>query len=338
MIFAHIPIRLYDSNMPSLLSFVAGILLSGVVVTTVAPVRDVFSHVTPMIDAVAALASTGNFTSATCSIVATPQTSIRSGEPIALTITSTNTFATMEFNGLPIQSGYTTTVYPTETTTYSVLLSGVFGCKYTVDITTPTTGGICNRGDDVGPVSTNEAVLDIQQFLVDRNYPITKTGTFDVRTHTALKLFQLEKVVTASDNMRAVVTGTWDARTRSAVFSMYGCKEGLASDTGHMAHDQKSTAADTTEKVCLDTFIKPGVTNGDIIAIQSFLNTQMSHGTTPLETTGYYGSGTKLAIKAFQEANAAEILIPNNLTSGNGLWGPSTAKKASSLGLCEFVK
>jgi peptidoglycan hydrolase-like protein with peptidoglycan-binding domain len=337
--------------MPTFLSFIAGLLISGVTVTAFAPARDLFSSITPMLDGVSALASTGNFTSATCSIVATPPTASRSGEPIFLSIHSTNTFASMEFNGNPIQSGFTTTVYPTETTTYSVLLNGGFGCKYTIEIVSPTTGGICTRGDDVALNAKGDAVGDIQQFLIDQNYPITKTATFDVRTQTALKLFQLEKVLTTSENMRAVVTGIWDARTRMMVLGMYGCKNGVATVTdkqqGTVAQTstiEPATATGVTRapvdagKVCLNTFIKPGVTNGDVIAIQAFLNTQTSVVVTALETTGYYGSSTKAAVKAFQEANRADILTPNDLTTGNGVWGPSTAKKASSLGLCGFVK
>lgn len=327
--------------MSTLLSFVLGIIISGVGVSYSDTARQMFSNAVPYIDAVSALASTGNFTSATCTIAAVPPTSSRSGEPITLTITSTNTFANMEFNGAQIQSGAVTTVYPTETTTYSVLLNGGFGCKYTVEITAPTTGGICMRTDDVAAGATGEAAGDVQQFLIDQNYPITKTGTLDVRTQTALKLFQLEKVLTASENMRAVVTGVWDARTRAVVFGIYGCKNGQAANTPTTATTTAtadSQPAATTDKVCLNKLIRPGSNNSDVVAIQSFLNTQTDIVPTALETTGYYGAGTKAAVKSFQEKYADDILVPNDLTYGNGIWGPSTAKKASSLGLCGFVK
>jgi hypothetical protein len=324
--------------MKPLLSFVAGVLISGVTVTTVAPIREVFSNAMPVIDAVTALASTGNFTSATCTISANPITASRSSEPIALTFTATNTFAKMEFNGVQIQSGYTTTVYPTETTTYSALLNDGFGCKYTVEVTAPSAGGICSRSSDVSAPATGDVASDIQQFLIDQNYPIQKSGAFDARTQTALKLFQLEKVATVGENIRAVATGVWDARTRAVVFGLYGCKAGVVTATAPSATATGISApAANSDKVCLDKFIKPGVTNGDVIAIQTFLNTQ-NVSAAPLETTGYYGGGTKTAVKKFQEDNAADILTPNDLTKGNGIWGPSTAKKASALGLCGFTK
>jgi peptidoglycan hydrolase-like protein with peptidoglycan-binding domain len=297
-----------------------------------------------MIDAMTAVATTGNFTSAMCTINAQPAQASRSGEPIALTITSTNTFAALEFNGEKIQSGYTTTVYPTEVTTYSALLNGGFGCKYTVEIQAPNTANLCTRTADVVMSASGESVNDIQQFLIDQNYPIIKTGTFDVRTQTALKLFQMEKVATVGENMLSVVSGVWDARTRAVVFGIYMC--GGAADnrrqTAVLADNRLPTTGGTqnqapTDKVCFDKFIRPSVTNGDVVAIQSFLNTQ-AVTTNPLETTGYYGAGTKAAVKTFQEKFAADILKPNDLTSGNGIWGPSTAKKASALGLCGFVK
>jgi peptidoglycan hydrolase-like protein with peptidoglycan-binding domain len=285
-----------------------------------------------------ALATTGNFTSATCTISSQPPQASRSGEPIALTITSTNTFAALEFNGEKIQSGHTTTVYPTEATTYSALLNGGFGCKYTVEIQAPNTANLCTRTVDVALNATGESVNDIQQFLIDQNYPILKTGTFDARTQTALKLFQMEKVATVGENVRSVVSGVWDARTRTFVFGLYQCgRSHSAAQSAQevLTNDEQSSVE--TGKVCLNKFIRPGVSNGDVIAMQTFLNTQ-GVITNPLETTGYYGSGTKAAVKAFQEKFADDILKPNDLTSGNGIWGPSTAKKASELGLCGFVK
>jgi peptidoglycan hydrolase-like protein with peptidoglycan-binding domain len=220
-----------------------------------------------------------------------------------------------------------------------VLLNGGFGCKNTVEIQSVNTQNICTRSSDVALNATGDAVGDIQQFLIDQNYPIVKTGTFDVRTQTALKLFQLEKVGTVGENVRSVVSGVWDARTRAVVFGIYSCNGSAAAASTTATNTQPAAtsvpaAQEDSAKVCLEKLIKPGVTNGDVLVIQTFLNSQ---GAT-LDTSAYYGPGTKAAVKAFQEKYADDILKPNDLTSGNGIWGPSTAKKASSLGLCGFVK
>jgi peptidoglycan hydrolase-like protein with peptidoglycan-binding domain len=249
----------------------------------------------------------------------------------------------MEFNGEQIQTGFTTTVYPTETTTYSVLLNNGFGCKYDVVIQSPSAANMCAITKDVRLQEAGDMVNEIQQFLIDQGYPITKTDTFDVRTQTALKLFQLEKVGTVGENVRSLVTGVWDARTRTVVHGMFGCsaaQKGAASSLATQVDTTTTTNSVTPTvvgKVCLEKIIRPGVTNGDVIAIQTFFNAQKITAST-LEATGYYGAGTKSAVKTFQEKYADDILKPNDLTSGNGIWGPSAAKKASLLGLCEFVK
>jgi peptidoglycan hydrolase-like protein with peptidoglycan-binding domain len=86
--------------------------------------------------------------------------------------------------------------------------------------------------------------------------------------------------------------------------------------------------------VCLDKFIRPRAQGDEVNALQQFLQKQGF----VLDATGFYGEKTKQAVKDFQEAFSDDILKPNDLTSGNGVWGTSTAKKASALGLCAFVK
>ncbi|KKQ98957.1 MAG: hypothetical protein UT25_C0007G0012, partial [Parcubacteria group bacterium GW2011_GWC1_39_12] len=47
--------------------------------------------------------------------------------------------------------------------------------------------------------------------------------------------------------------------------------------------------------------------------------------------TGYFGQMTFEAVKRFQEKYSSEILVPADLTSGNGYVGVGTRKKVNQL-------
>jgi peptidoglycan hydrolase-like protein with peptidoglycan-binding domain len=86
--------------------------------------------------------------------------------------------------------------------------------------------------------------------------------------------------------------------------------------------------------VCVAFTIEPGVKNdSDVKNIQRWL---ISQNYNKVEATGYYGAYTQRAIKHFQEEYAADILVPAGLTKATGTWGEFTAKKASSMGLCDY--
>lgn len=321
--------------MSTLISFIIGTLISGVGVSYYEPARTFFSQAVPYVDAVTALASTGNFTSATCSIAATPLISPRMGAPVQLTFTLTNRFSEMSFNGERIENGYTTTVYPTDKTTYTALLNGVLGCQYTVDIADGAQSPVCAVSADVAKDAAPADVSLVQQFLIDMQYPIVKSGVYDTKTETAVKLYQMEVLGVDTKNLRDVVTGVWDKQTRDTVQKLLGCGAAPVSGEQKAVHSAEPVAAGAADdKVCLDKFIRPRAQGDEVNALQQFLQKQGF----VLDATGFYGEKTKQAVKDFQEAFSDDILKPNDLTAGNGIWGPSTAKKASSLGLCSFVK
>jgi peptidoglycan hydrolase-like protein with peptidoglycan-binding domain len=84
--------------------------------------------------------------------------------------------------------------------------------------------------------------------------------------------------------------------------------------------------------VAVETFTKnltPGMEYADVKRLQQFLNERgfaiavSGPGSKGQETT-YYGPATAAAVKRYQEAHSAEILKPNNLTTGTGLFLGST--------------
>jgi peptidoglycan hydrolase-like protein with peptidoglycan-binding domain len=81
------------------------------------------------------------------------------------------------------------------------------------------------------------------------------------------------------------------------------------------------------------TDLKLGQTSPDIKQLQIILNSDLrtriaTYGPgSPGQETSYFGSLTKAAVIRFQNNYASEILIPNGLSYGTGIVGPSTRKK-----------
>lgn len=81
---------------------------------------------------------------------------------------------------------------------------------------------------------------------------------------------------------------------------------------------------------------KLGDRGQDVYRLQVFLN---QHGVTVAtvgpgsrgQETEYFGPATLAAVKRFQEQYRSEILVPVNLTTGTGYFGPSTMRKVNAL-------
>ncbi|MEI8130475.1 MAG: peptidoglycan-binding protein [bacterium] len=82
--------------------------------------------------------------------------------------------------------------------------------------------------------------------------------------------------------------------------------------------------------------LKLGSNDPEVKKLQVFLNThgftiaQRGAGSSGKETT-LFGTATKNALTRFQNAHAKEILTPNGLKSGNGIWGAATRAYVNSL-------
>jgi len=80
-----------------------------------------------------------------------------------------------------------------------------------------------------------------------------------------------------------------------------------------------------------------GDEGGEVMDLQKFLNANgfavsATGAGSPGNETSYFGSRTKQAVVAWQNANAAAVLTPVGLTSGTGYWGPSSRSAANSMG------
>ncbi|MDO8604103.1 MAG: IPT/TIG domain-containing protein [bacterium] len=80
-----------------------------------------------------------------------------------------------------------------------------------------------------------------------------------------------------------------------------------------------------------------GMRGDDVRALQVFLNTdsdtrvaESGVGSVGNETS-YFGAGTKRGLVKFQEKYRAEILTPNGLPFGTGIFGPKTREKIKAL-------
>ena len=96
----------------------------------------------------------------------------------------------------------------------------------------------------------------------------------------------------------------------------------------------KKVVTKSSTQACLVKRINPGTTSADVSAIQKFL---ISQGY-PISETGTYDLETTRVIKLFQNQYAEEILYSQGFKAPTGVWGAASAKKASALGLCDFVQ
>ena len=82
--------------------------------------------------------------------------------------------------------------------------------------------------------------------------------------------------------------------------------------------------------------LKIGVSDSSVRELQKFLNTHgfivaTSGDGSPGHESNTFGQKTARALKNFQEAHAADILIPSGLKSGTGSFGPATMKFVNAM-------
>lgn len=97
---------------------------------------------------------------------------------------------------------------------------------------------------------------------------------------------------------------------------------------------QQALATSNPDKICpyFTTYQRSGARNSEVKLIQSFL-TELGFYKGTLDSI--YGPLTDKAIRSFQQAHAAEILLPWNLTTATGRWYQSTRNHANEIAGCD---
>jgi peptidoglycan hydrolase-like protein with peptidoglycan-binding domain len=97
------------------------------------------------------------------------------------------------------------------------------------------------------------------------------------------------------------------------------------------------TLASSENSVKITKNLSLGMTDSQVVVLQQLLNhnpaTKIAESGlgSPGNETNYFGIKTQAAVIAFQNLNAGDILVPAEISSGNGYVGPLTIKKLNEL-------
>lgn len=204
-------------------------------------------------------------------------------------------------------------------------------------------------GDTGADVRQLQRFLNAQGFMVTTFGPGSvgqETAYFGPATQAALIRFQnayASQVLTPVGLSQG--TGFFGASTRAFV-NLFTALDTTSSTPTSVTTPEPETASDNTSQfqtaatfVANGSFEKdlwPDTIDEDVRTLQQFLNAQgftvaTSGPGSPGNETNIYGPATVAAVKAFQEAHAAEILTPAGFSSGTGIFGPSTRAFANTL-------
>ncbi len=162
--------------------------------------------------------------------------------------------------------------------------------------------------------SEGAEVTRLQNFLISKGYPLPAgaTGYFGGQTQKALSNYQKDNNITP--------TGTLGPITRNSINN----------NTLPTITTTPQTPTNTT-KYIFNNNLELNSTGEDVRQLQIYLN---NNGFTVSETgvgskgneSTFYGQKTVQAVKKLQEAHRGEILTPNGLTNGTGMFYEATRK------------
>jgi peptidoglycan hydrolase-like protein with peptidoglycan-binding domain len=176
---------------------------------------------------------------------------------------------------------------------------------------------------------TGNDVKQLQSFLNEQGFTVVKTGPgspgqetniFGPATKAALIRFQN----TYADDILAPS----GLRQGNGVFGPATMKKIQSILNATVPQGAPAPAASTTPSIFTRT-LKLGSTGEDVRQLQIFLNKQgftmatEGPGSTGQETT-FFGRGTADALTRFQEAYRKEVLDPQGLVNGTGIFGEGT--------------
>ena len=172
-----------------------------------------------------------------------------------------------------------------------------------------------------------EEVKKVQSFLKEKGfYNYEVTGYFGSITEEAVKAFQ---AAYADEILKplglSAPTGWWYPSTMNMANKLLPCSA---------KKEQTQSSNKLNAKICpvFSKYLKRGDRGEEVKKVQKFLK-ERGYFSYP-QITGYFGSITEEAVKAFQEAYADEILRPWNLKQPTGWWYKTTIKKANELAGC----
>jgi peptidoglycan hydrolase-like protein with peptidoglycan-binding domain len=183
------------------------------------------------------------------------------------------------------------------------------------------------RGLELG--STGNDVRALQAYLNTHGYPVATTGAgspgnetsyFGPGTQAALAEFQVANGITSD-------TGYLGPRTRALIARV---------GTGTTVAAKKPSSTTTSAQFQFTQNLAFGVVDDQVTELQQFLNAQnftvaTSGPGSPGNEVDVFGSKTKAALIAFQEAHADDILAPYGLTNGTGVFGTTTRNYINGL-------
>lgn len=174
--------------------------------------------------------------------------------------------------------------------------------------------------------STHASVRQLQELLNTRGYTVSSSGAgspgqettyFGPATLAALKRYHCAILSRCSGSSY----GVFDEETAKSL---------------NISTVVPPVQATTPLSYTFIRTLRLGIKGEDVKALQVFLNSRgftvsSTDAGSPGQETTFYGVATSRAVTRFQEYYRSEILVPNDLTQGNGYFGPSTLKKANSL-------
>ena len=185
----------------------------------------------------------------------------------------------------------------------------------------------------------HQEVRHLQRLLNSLGYTVSANGPgspgnetdfFGKVTEAALRRFQCERFTLCAGAPETTGYGFLGPKTRALLNAE---TPSLIPTEPLSPAPSLETPPQPTSSGAFTRTLSLGMKGNDIKALQEFLNRQgfklISSGPgSPGQETSFFGLATRAALIRFQEVYHEEILVPLGLTTGTGIFGPATRRKA----------